>query len=206
MREGGPEKDAETLMRPLDANGGTRSDQGVEGRARAACDEKAGDETSRLMEEVLRRENLMAAYERVRRNKGAAGVDGMTVEELMPYCREHWDEIREQLYNGTYTPRPVRAVEIPKPNGGVRMLGIPVVVDRLIMQAVLQVLTPIIDPTFSESSYSYRLGRSAHEAVKSARKYVSEGYDWVVDLDLEKFLERASQYTSSDESSLKSLS
>jgi RNA-directed DNA polymerase len=142
------------------------------------------------MEEVLRRENLMTAYKRVKRNKGAAGVDGMTVDELMPYCQKHWERIREQQLEGTYKPQPIRAVEIPKPNGGTRKLGIPVVVDRLIMQAMLQVLTPIYDPKFSDNSHGYRPGRSAHDAVKRAREYIREGYDWVVDLDLEKFFDR----------------
>jgi len=190
MREEGPGKQVEIPARPLEANGGTRSNRGDEGQTRSACDENTGDETSKLMEEVLRRENLMAAYKRVRGNKGVAGVDGMTVDELMPYCREQWDEIREQLLGETYRPRPIKPVEIPKPNGGVRKLGIPVVVDRLIMQAMLQVLTPIFDPTFSKSSHGYRPGRSAHDAVRRAREYVSEGYDWVVDLDLEKFFDR----------------
>ena len=143
-----------------------------------------------LMEEVLRRENLMAAYERVVRNAGAAGVDGMTVEELMPHCREHWADIRERLRSGTYVPQPVRKVEIPKPGGkGVRMLGIPTVLDRLIQQALLQVLTPIFDPSFSESSYGFRPGRSAHQAVLQARKHMAAGYRWVVDMDLEKFFD-----------------
>ncbi|MCP4605335.1 MAG: group II intron reverse transcriptase/maturase [Proteobacteria bacterium] len=142
------------------------------------------------MEEVLRRENLIEAHKRVRRNKGAPGVDGMTVDELMPYCRKHWEEIRGQLLDETYKPRPMRAVEISKPNGGTRMLGIPVVLDRLIMQALLQVLTPIFDPTFSESSHGYRPGRCTHDAVRRAREYVTEGYDWAVILDLEKFFDR----------------
>jgi len=142
------------------------------------------------MEEVLRRENLMAAYERVVRNAGAAGVDGVTVEELMPYCREHWADIRERLRSGTYVPQPVRKVEIPKPGGkGVRTLGIPTVLDRLIQQALLQVLTPIFDPTFSESSYGFRPGRSAHQAVLQAREHMAAGYRWVVDMDLEKFFD-----------------
>lgn len=144
-----------------------------------------------LMEEVCARENLMAAYRRVVRNGGAAGIDGMTVEQLMAYCREHWARIREELLSGTYEPQPVRRVEIPKPEGkGKRVLGIPTVVDRLIQQALLQVLTPIFDPTFSEDSYGFRPGRSAHDAVGRARQHIAAGYRWVVDLDIEKFFDR----------------
>jgi RNA-directed DNA polymerase len=143
------------------------------------------------MEEVLRGENLRAAYRRVVRNGGAAGVDGMTVGELEPHCREHWPRIREELLSGSYWPKPVRRVEIPKPGGrGMRMLGIPTVVDRLIQQALLQKLTPIFDPTFSDASYGFRPGRSAHQAVLRARAHVAEGRRWVVDLDLEKFFDR----------------
>ena len=190
MREGVPARQDEKPARSTEANGGTRRDRGNEGQTRTACDEESGDKTSRLMEEVLRRENLMEAHKRVKGNKGAAGVDGMTVDELMPYCREHWDGIRKQLLEETYIPRPVKEVEIPKPSGGTRKLGIPVVLDRLIMQAMLQVLTPIFDPMFSKSSYGYRLGHSAHDAIRSALEYIKEGYDWVADLDLEKFFDR----------------
>jgi RNA-directed DNA polymerase len=133
----------------------------------------------------------MAAYRRVVQNGGAAGVDGMTVKELMPYCRKHWARIREELLSGRYEPEPVRRVEIPKPDGkGTGALGIPTVLDRLIQQAVLQVLTPIFDPTFSEDSYGFRPKRSAHEAVRRARTHMAAGYRWVVDLDLEKFFDR----------------
>lgn len=144
-----------------------------------------------LMEEVLRRENVKAAYERVVRNGGAAGADGMTVEELLAYCREHWARVREELLGGTYKPKPVRRVEIPKADGkGVRLLGIPTVLDRMIQQAVLQVLTPILDPTFSDASYGFRPGRSAHQAVERARGYIAAGQGWVVDLDIERFFDR----------------
>jgi RNA-directed DNA polymerase len=190
MREEGPDKRDEIPARALEANGGTGSNRGNESQARTACAEQAGDKTAKLMEEVLRRENLIEAHKRVKRNKGAPGVDGMTVDELMPYCRKHWKEIRGQLLGETYMPRPIRPKETPKPNGGIRMLGIPVVLDRLIMQALLQVLTPIFDPTFSENSHGFRPGRSTHDAVRRAREYVNEGYDWVVDLDLEKFFDR----------------
>ena len=190
MREGESAKRAGIPAHPLEVNGGTVATPSDGNQTRAARDENAGDEAVELMEEVLRRENLIKAHKRVKKNKGTAGVDGMTVEELMPYCREHWEEIREQLQSETYEPRPIRPVEIPKPKGGTRMLGIPVVLDRLIMQAVLQVLTPIFDPTFSESSHGYRPKHSAQGAVKCAKEYVCEGYDWMVDLDLEKFFDR----------------
>src|SRR5450432_758388 len=146
--------------------------------------------TNRMMEAVCERENLKAALRRVKANKGSAGVDGMTVGGIADYLREHWLAIRELLLNGTYEPKPVLWVEIPKPDGGVRKLGIPTVLDRLIQQAVMQVLQRRWDRTFSEGSYGFRPGRSAHQAVAQAQKYVAEGYGWCVDLDLEKFFDR----------------
>ena len=154
-----------------------------------AREENAADEASGLMEEVLRRENLTAAYKRVVSNGGAGGVDGRRVGDLKHQVRTDWPRIREQLTSETYTPDPVRKVEIPKPGGGVRMLGVPTVMDRMIQQALLQVLTPIFDPTFSEDSYGFRPGRSAHQAVLRAREHVEAGYAWVVDLDLAKFFD-----------------
>jgi RNA-directed DNA polymerase len=145
---------------------------------------------NRLMEEVCERENLKQALHRVKANKGKGGVDGMTVDGLTDYLKEHWPAIREQLLEGTYEPKPVLRVEIPKPDGGVRKLGIATVLDRFIQQAVLQVLQKRWDPTFSDHSYGFRPGRSAHQAVAQAQKYVAEGYSWVVDLDLEKFFDR----------------
>jgi RNA-directed DNA polymerase len=143
------------------------------------------------MEAVVGRENMRAAYRRVVANRGSAGVDGMSVEELKPYLKEHWGRIKSELLEGRYRPQPVKPAEIPKPDGnGKRMLGIPVVVDRLIGQALHQILEPIFDPGFSESSYGFRRGRSAHQAVLQAREYVREGYRWVVDIDLEKFFDR----------------
>ena len=143
-----------------------------------------------LLEEVLRRENLVKAYHRVRTNKGAPGVDGMTVDDLKPCLKEHWPRIKEEILTGSYQPQPARRVDIPKPGGkGVRSLGIPIVLDRFIEQAILQILTPIFDPHFSESSYGFRPGRSAHDAVLKARQYVEEGYRVVVDFDLEKFFD-----------------
>jgi RNA-directed DNA polymerase len=145
-----------------------------------------------VWEQVLERQNLLAALKRVEANGGAPGMDGMTVEELRPYLKEHWLEIRASLEAGTYQPSPVRRVEIPKPDGGVRMLGIPTVVDRLIQQAVAQVLTGLFEPRFSPHSYGFRPGRRAYDAVKAAQGYIREGYTWVVDVDLEKFLDHAS--------------
>jgi len=147
-------------------------------------------EIERLMEEVVERENLKEALKRVRANKGSPGVDGMTVHALADYLKEHWPAIREQLLSGTYKPQPVRRVEIPKPDGGVRKLGIPTVLDRFIQQAVMQVLQGRWDRTFSDHSYGFRPGRSAHQAVEQAQRYIAEGYRWCVDLDLEKFFDR----------------
>jgi RNA-directed DNA polymerase len=143
-----------------------------------------------LMEEVCGRENCKQALARVRANKGSAGMDGMTVQQLPEHLKQQWPAIREQLLGGTYEPQPVRRVEIPKPDGGIRKLGIPTVLDRFIQQAVMQVLQRRWDRTFSEHSYGFRPGRSAHQAVEQAQKYVAEGYRWVVDLDLEKFFDR----------------
>jgi RNA-directed DNA polymerase len=147
--------------------------------------------TCRIMEEVCERDNLREAFQRVKSNKGSAGVDGMTVDDLSAYLKEHWPVIREQLLSGTYEPKPVRRVEIPKPDGGgVRKLGIPTVLDRFVQQAVMQVLQRQWDPTFSQHSYGFRPERSAHQAVAQAQQYIVAGYGWVVDLDLEKFFDR----------------
>ena len=148
------------------------------------------DVGEQLMEEVCGRENCKQALARVKANKGSAGIDGMSVEQFPGYLRQHWPEIREQLLNGTYRAQPVKRVEIPKPDGGVRKLGIPTVLDRFIQQAVMQVLQRRWDRTFSEHSYGFRPGRSAHQAVSQAQQYIAEGYRWVVDLDLEKFFDR----------------
>jgi RNA-directed DNA polymerase len=146
--------------------------------------------TSRIMEEVCERTNLKEALRQVRGNKGSAGVDRMTVDQLGDYLKQHWPVIREQLLNGTYEPKPVRRVEIPKPDGGVRKLGIPTVLDRFIQQAVMQVLQRQWNPTFSHYSYGFRPRRSAHHAVAQAQQYIAQGYGWVIDLDLEKFFDR----------------
>jgi RNA-directed DNA polymerase len=146
--------------------------------------------TEHLMEEVCDRENLEKAWKRVRKNKGSPGMDGMTIDDAKDYLREHWPTIRTRLLEGNYKPLPVKWVEIPKPDGGVRKLGVPCVVDRLIQQALLQVLQQQWDPTFSEHSYGFRPERSAHQAVAQAQCYIAEGYTHVVDIDLEKFFDR----------------
>jgi len=140
----------------------------------------------RMMEKILERENLKRALKRVKQNKGAGGVDGMEVDELGPYLKQHWPQLREALENGTYKPQPVRRAEIPKSGGGKRNLGIPTVVDRFIQQAILQVLQEEWDPTFSKYSYGFRPGRSAHQAISQAQEYINAGYGIVVDIDLEK--------------------
>jgi RNA-directed DNA polymerase len=168
----------------------TAAEQGTETlMAKHRTESLAG--TERLMEEVCELENCKQALQRVKANKGSPGVDGMTVDELPAYLKQHGLEIGEQLRNGTYQPQPVRRVEIPKPDGaGVRKLGIPCVLDRFVQQAVLQVLQKRWDPTFSEHSHGFRPGRSAQQAVHEAQQYIAEGHDWVVDLDLEKFFDR----------------
>jgi len=143
-----------------------------------------------LMEEVCQRKNLEEALKRVMANKGSPGVDGMTVRKLPDYLREHWPTIRQQLLSGTYQPQPVKRVEIPKPDGGVRKLGVPTALDRFLQQAVMQVLQGRWDSTFSEHSYGFRPGRSAHQAVAQAQQYLAEGFRWTVDIDLEKFFDR----------------
>src|SRR5205809_3648047 len=171
--------------------GAARSVAGEETESPRATNEPENPaRTNRLMEEVCERANLKEALRQVKANKGSGGVDGMTVDQLQDYLKQHWPTIREQLLNGTYEPKPVRRVEIPKPDGGVRKLGIPTVLDRFIQQAVMHVLQRQWDSTFSEHSYGFRPGRSAHQAVAQAQQYIAAGYNWVVDLDLEKFFDR----------------
>jgi RNA-directed DNA polymerase len=167
---------------PRDSAGGTES-LVVKREAESKVNEQ-------LMEEVCKRSNCEQALARVKSNKGSAGIDRMTVEQLPDYLKKHWPTIREQLLSGTYKPQPVKRVEIPKPDGGIRKLGIPTVLDRFIQQAVMQVLQCSWDPTFSAHSYGFRPGRSAHQAVSKAQQYIAEGYGWVVDMDLEKFFDR----------------
>jgi RNA-directed DNA polymerase len=157
-------------------------------KVRRETEDPAGNQ--RVMEEVCERENRREALKRVRANQGSPGIDGMTVDELPEYLEQHWPAIREQLLSGAYKPRPVKRVEIPKPDGGVRKLGIPTVLDRFVQQAVQQVLQKQWDPTFSEHSYGFRTGRSTKQAVAQAQKYIAEGYGWCVDFDLEKFFDR----------------
>jgi len=142
------------------------------------------------MEEVVQRENLLKALKRVQANKGSPGIDGMTVSDLRGFLQGQWPNIRQQLLNGQFKPQPVKQVMIPKPGGGTRMLGIPTVADRFIQQALLQVLSPIYDPTFSINSYGFRPGRNAHQALRQAKEYIAKGYGWVVDVDLEKCFDR----------------
>src|SRR5476651_1425784 len=168
---------------PNDLRGGTESSAGKRGTESPAI-------TEQLMEEVCGRENCKQALKRVKANKGSPGVDGMTVHDLPGYLKQRWPAIREQLLNGTYKPQPVKRVEIPKPDGGVRKLGIPTVLDRFIQQAVMQVLQRRWDRTFSDYSYGFRPGRSAQQAVAQAQQYIAEGHGWCVDLDLEKFFDR----------------
>jgi RNA-directed DNA polymerase len=176
---------------------------GEEGRSEAPTAPCGGSETptakrmsespaiaQQLMEEVCGHDNCLQAYKRVKANKGSPGIDGMTVEQLPGHLKEHWPAIREQLLRGTYRPQPVKRVEIPKPDGGMRQLGIPTVLDRMVQQAIMQVLQRRWDAEFSEHSHGFRPGRSAHQAVAKAQKYIAEGKRWVVDLDLEKFFDR----------------
>lgn len=187
--------DAEALPEISEAtpegNDQKSQEYGVGASSVTACGDSLWTETeTRLMEEVFSRSNMMAAYSRVVGNKGAPGIDGMTVGELKGYLTKDWPRIKEDLLNGNYHPQPVRKVEIPKPGGGVRMLGIPTVVDRLIQQALHQELMQLFEPDFSVNSYGFRPGRSAHQAVKAARNHVATGRRWVVDVDLEKFFDR----------------
>ena len=143
-----------------------------------------------LMEQVVMQENAATAWLAVKRNGGAAGIDGMRTQQLRDHVRKHWETIRAKLLSGTYVPSPVRRVEIPKPNGGIRLLGIPTVLDRWIQQMLLQALQPILDPTFSAHSFGFRPGKSAHDAVRAAQNYIQAGKDWVVDMDITKFFDR----------------
>jgi len=157
----------------------------------ATCARTKAEATAKgLMEAVVERGNLKLAYQRVIENKGAAGVDALTVAEFKTHLQQHWPVIKGRLLAGSYQPQPVRRVDIPKPQGGVRTLGIPTVVDRLIQQALHQVLQPMFEPTFSEASFGFRPGRNAHQALRRARQYVASGKRWVVDMDLEKFFDR----------------
>ncbi len=177
------------MERPVVMRGeAPRHDRRVEAGSTAHGTERPG--TSGLMEAALTRGNLQAALKRVKKNKGSPGIDGMTVDDLSDHLRVHWPSLREQLLAGTYQPQPVRQHVIPKSGGGERKLGIPTVLDRFFQQALLQVLQPRFDPTFSQHSHGFRPGRSAHDAVREAKEYVLEGRRWVVDVDLEAFFDR----------------
>lgn len=177
------------LELPLESTGASRETRRSEQTPMAAHgDERPG--TRELMAEVVDTDTIALAVKRVKSNKGAPGIDGMKVDELDDWLRKHWSGVREQLLAGTYEPSPVRRVMIPKRGGGERMLGIPTVIDRVIQQALLLVLQPLIDPTFSDHSYGFRPGRSAHDAVSEMRDFVADGRVWVVDIDLEKFFDR----------------
>ena len=161
-----------------------------EGREPRSASANTGALAQGLIEAIVAAGNLRRALKRVQRNKGGPGGDGMTVEALPDYLKQEWPRIKQELLEGRYQPDPVKRVMIPKPGGGTRQLGVPTVVDRFIQQAILQVLTPIYDPTFSSSSYGFRPGKSAHQAVEQAREHVASGKVWVVDIDLEAFFDR----------------
>lgn len=167
-----------------------RRDRSGEAGTAAHGNGGSGNGDARLMERIVERDNVVKALKRVEQNKGSPGIDGMTVEDLRPYLRANWTQLREQLLAGSHQPRPVRKHDIPKSDGGVRTLGIPTVLDRFIQQAILQVLQPMFDPTFSNGSFGFRPGRSAHQAVTMAQHYIQAGKTWVVDVDLEKFFDR----------------
>ena len=190
MRDGEPEKKIE--MSEADQRGQGRKPEAapVSGSNFPGHKEQAGPKPPDLIERMLERGNMLKALQAVEANRGAAGVDGMEVEQLRRHLREHWAQIREQILKGSYEPRPVRRVDIPKPGGGTRMLGIPTVLDRLIQQAIHQILSPLWEGGFSPHSYGFRPGRSAAQAVKAAQGYIQSGKRWVVDLDLEKFFDR----------------
>lgn len=183
------EESMENLRHGEGSEGGTQPSLYEEQQAFTAND-PARALTKYLMEEVTDRDNLNRAYRQVKANRGAPGVDGMTIAAAADWIAEHKEELIASLMDGSYRPQPVRGVQIPKPGGGVRQLGIPTVIDRLVQQAILQVLQPLVDPTFSDSSYGFRPGRSAHDALHQAAKYVAEGRTIVVDMDLEKFFDR----------------
>jgi group II intron reverse transcriptase/maturase len=179
------------LELPLEGRGeAPREERSGEVSTAAHEPERSGSDEARLLERVVERGNVLVALKRVQKNKGSPGIDGMTVEELRDHLRETWPVLREQMLAGTYRPQPVKRQLIPKSDGGMRELGIPTALDRFIQQALLQVLQPQFDPTFSEHSYGFRPGRRAHDAVCQAQKYIQEGRRWVVDVDLEKFFDR----------------
>jgi RNA-directed DNA polymerase len=190
MKEGAPEKKIETSEVDLRGSGRKLRKARASGANLLRTPEQTDPRKPSLIEKMLERGNLLKALQAVERNGGAAGVDGMEVTQLRAYLREQWSMIKEQILKGTYQPRPVRRVDIPKPGGGTRMLGIPTVMDRLIQQATHQILSPLWEPEFSAHSYGFRPGRSAQQAIKAAQSHVNRGKRWVVDMDLEKFFDR----------------
>ena len=187
--ERGADQMPEMASRVKKVGGGTAEDIRVAHQAVSASEDTITELAPIAMEEIVRNGNINLAWQKVRRNKGSAGVDGLSIDDSENYLRAHWSRISQELLSGTYKPQPVRRVDIPKPNGGgTRMLGIPTVTDRLIQQAILQILVPHYDPTFSDASFGYRPGRSAGDAVQRARDHITSGKRWVVDMDLEKFL------------------
>ena len=190
MKEREPEEKIETSEVDLRGSGRKLRKAQVSGSNLLGTEAQPVPRQPDLIEKMLERGNLLKALQAVERNRGAAGVDGMEVAQLRAYLREHWSTVKEQILKGEYQPRPVRRVDIPKPGGGTRMLGIPTVLDRLIQQALHQILTPLWEPEFSVHSYGFRPGRSAQQAVKAAQDYVNQGKRWVVDMDLEKFFDR----------------
>jgi RNA-directed DNA polymerase len=203
MREAEPEKKIE--ISEADRRGQGRKPEAAQASGSNFPGRKAqtGPKQPDLIERMLERGNMLKALQAVEANRGAAGVDGMEVKQLRVYLREHWVEIREQILSGNYEPRPVRRVDIPKP-GGTRMLGIPTVLDRLLQQAIHQILSPLWEEGFSAHSYGFRPGRSAAQAVKAAQAHIQSGKRWVVDVDLEKFLDPYSYYTLASAGWLKS--
>jgi group II intron reverse transcriptase/maturase len=169
--------------------GTVETESSKEARSVASLESAEKDGANSLLESILHRDNLNAAYKRVKQNGGAAGIDGMTVDEMLPYLREHKGELIASISGGWYKPKPVRRVEIPKPDGGVRQLGVPTVIDRMIQQAIMQVLQPIFEPTFSDNSYGFRPERNAQQAIVKAKAYYDEGYTRVVDIDLAKYFD-----------------
>jgi RNA-directed DNA polymerase len=190
MRDGEPEKKIEISEADQRGEGRKPKAAQVSGSSFPGSKGQAAPKQPDLIERMLERGNMLKALQAVEANQGAAGVDGLEVKQLRAYLRRHWAEIREQILNGTYEPRPVRRVDIPKPGGGTRMLGIPTVIDRLTQQAIHQILSPMWETGFSAHSYGFRPGRSAAQAVKAAQGHVRSGKRWVVDVDLEKFFDR----------------
>lgn len=184
-----PDKDRDY---PQEVGKETRGNEGEHSftKADAEMKDRSKLDTHDLLERVLEKNNLNEAYRRVKKNAGSYGVDKMKVEDLLPYLQQHGDTLRNSIMGGTYKPQPVRRVEISKPDGGIRLLGIPTVVDRMIQQAIAQVLTPIFEKEFSEHSYGFRPNHNAHQAIQQAQAYINEGYKIVVDIDLEKFFDR----------------